>query len=237
MMNLCKKVFLYFIFLSVILISASLNAQTARVIRGGIYQDGTSTRVESVKVQNLRNNRTAVSDGLGIFQIFSELGDSLLFSKIGYLDQKYLVQDFNDAVIKLKLSNQLREVKIEGSKKSSEIFKESSVAYSKQKQIFYGGKPPLALLSPFGGSPVTFFYELLSKSGKRVRRLNKLAAASAINEEIALRFNDVTIKRVVPIQDKDLEDFKNRFTPKLEALRSWSDFELFEYIKKSYQSF
>ncbi|RZK71970.1 MAG: hypothetical protein EOO85_19550 [Pedobacter sp.] len=64
-----------------------------------------------------------------------------------------------------------------------------------------------------------------------------MAETSAIDEEIAIRFNNAMIKRVVPIKDEDLDEFKNKYKPKLEKLKLWSDFELMEYIKKSFVSF
>ncbi|RZK72531.1 MAG: hypothetical protein EOO92_19765, partial [Pedobacter sp.] len=110
-------------FTLIFLLGSVANAQEGKMIKGAIIQDGTSTRVESVRVLNQKSGRVVRSDGFGLFQLFVSLGDTLVFEKIGYQDQKYALIDFNDLIIKLKLSNQLTEVKITGTRKSSELFK------------------------------------------------------------------------------------------------------------------
>ncbi|MHA4896784.1 hypothetical protein ACXZ1K_18690 [Pedobacter sp. PWIIR3] len=217
--------------------AVNLQAQTGKMFRAAIIQYATAETVQDALVKNLNNRQTKKSDNFGVFSIFAAIGDSLLIRKIGYQDRYYKVTGYNDERIFIKLSNELLEVKITGQKKASENFKEESRAYSKEKGIFYEGKPPIALLSPFGGSPVTFFYELFSKDGKRVRRLNQLAAKAAIDEEIARRFNQLTIKRVVDISDLDMDAYRDNYPPKVEELRTWSDFQLFEYIKTSFLKF
>lgn len=211
-------------------------AQTARPLRGAIVQDGTKARIEQVEVRNQRSGQMVYSDKLGLFELFCKVGDTLEFQRIGYQFQKIGVQHFADISVKLKLTNQLKEVAVTG-KLASQNFREISAAYSKEKGIFYGGKPPIGLLSPFGGSPITFFYELLGKDGRRVRRLNQLAKQAAAAEEVDKYFNDLVIQQIVPIDSAQLEAFKLNYTPKPEKLRKWSEYERANYIKSAFDEF
>ncbi|MGN7205694.1 hypothetical protein ACTHQF_15585 [Pedobacter sp. SAFR-022] len=94
------------------------------------------------------------------------------------------------------------------------------------------------LLSPFGGSPVTFFYELFSKDAKRARSLQKFAKREIEYTEVSRRFNDNIIKSVLPdMSDIELEQFKVVFRPKAEQLAAWSDYDLLAYIKRSFEQF
>ena len=94
------------------------------------------------------------------------------------------------------------------------------------------------LLSPFDGSPVTFFYELLSKDSKRARRLDRYAAAEMEYLEVSARFNDSVIKSVLPgISEVGLKAFKSACVPAIGQLKGWSDYDLFEYIKRSFEEF
>jgi hypothetical protein len=215
----------------------SLPAQSSKTFRAAVIQDGTKEKVEDATVENLKTGLTKKTDNFGLFEILASIGDSLIIHKIGYQDTYYKVSNYEDARIYIKLSNQLLEVKINAQKKASENYKEASSAYGKQRGILYEGKPPIALLSPFGGSPITFFYELFSKDAKRVRRLNQLAAKSLIDEEVAIRFNSLSIKAAVPIKDEEMDPFKDNYAPKVEDLRTWSDFQLIQYIKESFKQF
>jgi len=211
-------------------------AQSLKTIHGAIVQEGTKARIEQVEIRNYRSGQLTHSDKFGLFQLNCKIGDTLKIERIGYQPYQIAVQSFSDLVIRLRPSNQLKEVKIT-SQLASQSYSEISKAYSREKGIFYGGKPPLKLLLPIGGRPITFFYELLGKDGRRVRRLNQLAKQAAKAEEIDRYFNDHIIRQVVPIDSVNLEDFKLRYTPKLEKLRKWSEYERARYIKASFEEF
>lgn len=218
--------------LSVTTISYAL-AQDSKPIRGVIVMDGTKDRIEQVEVSNQRSGYRVSSDRLGLFELACKIGDTLRIEKYGYQSKKIAVQNFTDLYVLLKITNQLKEVSITG-KLASQSFKETSNAYSKEKGIFYGGKPPIGVLF---GSPVTFFYELLGKDGRRVRRLNQLAKQAAEAEEIGRYFNDFIIQQAVPIDSAQLEAFKMDYTPKLDDLKKWSAYDRASYIKTSFEKF
>ncbi|MES2455821.1 MAG: hypothetical protein V4594_09785 [Bacteroidota bacterium] len=211
-------------------------AQNPKTIRGAVVQEGTKARIEQVEIRNYRSGQLTHSDKFGLFELSCKIGDTLQIERIGYQPHKMAVQNFSDLVIRLRPNNQLKEVKIT-SQLASQSYREISKAYSREKGIFYGGKPPLKLLLPLGGRPITFFYELLGKDGRRVRRLNQLAKQAAKAEEIDRYFNDHIIQQAVPIDSARLGDFKLKYTPKLEKLRKWSDYERATYIKASYEEF
>jgi hypothetical protein len=211
-------------------------AQNVKPVHGAVVQEGTKARIEQVEIRNYRSGQLTRSDKFGLFDLTCKIGDTLQIERIGYQPYKTAVQNFSDLLIRLRPTNQLKEVKIT-SQLASQSYREISKAYSKEKGIFYGGKPPLALLIPLNGHPVTFFYELLGKDGRRVRRLNQLAKQGAQMEEIERYFNDHIIKQAVPIDSAQLEDFKLKYTPKLEKLRKWSDYQRAIYIKASFGEF
>ena len=233
--TMLKKAWLFCLFLG--LLSNNLSGQSTKLFRAAVIQDGTKEKVQDAIVENLNSRIRKRTDNFGVFEISAAIGDSLVIYKIGYQDVYYKVTAFEGSRIYMKLSNQLLEVKVNAQKSASENFKEASGAYSKEKGIYYGGKPPIALLSPFGGRPITFFYELFSKDGKRVRRLNQLAANALIDEEISKRFNPSFIKAAIPIKEEEIVPFIDNYAPKIEEFRKWSDFQLILYIKESYDKF
>ncbi|TDO20942.1 peptidase associated/transthyretin-like domain-containing protein [Pedobacter duraquae] len=211
-------------------------AQNANTIRGVVVQDGTKARIEQVTIGNKRSGQRVSSDKLGLFELICKIGDTLMIERIGYQELKIRVQNYAELTIHLKPTNLLNEVSITGQRASAQL-REISATYSKEKGIFYGGKPPLRLLSPFGGSPVTFFYELLGKDGRRVRRLNQLAKDAAEAEEISRYFNDLIIRNTVAIDSNQLDAFKLKYTPKLDQLKRWSAYDRANYIKSSFEEF
>ena len=225
--------------LTLILIGISVTcciAQSANTVQGAVVQDGTKVRIEQVLITNKRTAKQVTTDKLGLFELSCKIGDTLTIARIGYQDLKVRVEKYTGLTIYLKPTLLLSEVTVTGQRASAQL-REISAAYSKEKGIFYGGKPPLRLLSPFGGSPVTFFYELLGKDGRRVRRLNQLAKQSAEAEEISRHFNDLIIRNAVQIDSNQLELFKLQYAPTLDQLRRWSVYDLTNYIKDSYEKF
>lgn len=213
----------------------SSEAYAQGTLQGVIFRKGSSTRVSNTKVYNKSSGYTILTDKLGLFTIAASQSDTLLITHSGYLDQEIIVTDYRDLFVYLQPSTLLSEVTIRG-ETLEEGLKEVRNSY-RSKGIYYKGKPPIWLLLPFGGSPVTFFYELFSKDGKRARRFERFAGNELDYYAVAKRFNNTSIKSIVPIADTELEAFKSAYWPKTEQFYSWSEFDLLKYIKKSYEEF
>jgi hypothetical protein len=237
LLTLAKMEHRYKLLLSLIIVTLfSSKGHAQSLVKGTVFQAGSIIKIAHVQVYNKNTRNTVYSNNLADFTIPASLKDTLEFSSEGYIKDIFIVNKFTDVLIQLQQINVLPEVEIKG-KLRKHSMGDIAAEYSKEKGIFYKGRPPLALLSPFGGSPVTFFYELFSKDAKRVRRLNKLAEKENEYEEVERRFTNKFIKDVVPIKDEEIEDFKVAYWPKLEQLRIWSDYDLYNYIKRSYELF
>lgn len=217
------------------LVATITNGQIQKVQQGVVFKKGTSVRIANAKVYNKRAGYTLITNNFGLFSMLASAGDTLEISHEDYASRTVIVSAFKDELVFLPPSNTLAEVTVKGESVKQRL-KEVEDSY-RSKGIYYKGRPPLSLLSPFGGSPLTFFHELLSKDGKRARRFQEFSEQESDYYEIASRFNDNTIKRIVPIKDEDLADFKLLYRPKIELIRTGTDFELFKYIKTSYQEF
>ena len=214
--------------------SEGIYAQS-KIREGAILEKGTNSRISKALVRNKRLNHQILTDNLGLFSIIASPGDTLEISHPDYIKQELVVAGSADLIIYLQVSNLLREVAIKG-ESARERLAEVETSFRK-KGIYYKGRPPLKLLSPFGGSPLTFFYELLSKDGKRARRFGEYAQSENDYYEVASRFNDYSIKRVTAIKDDELQAFKLAFWPSVEQIRTWNDFDLLNYIKTSFSKF
>lgn len=227
-------------FLLLSLTMDKLYGQIERSIKGTlvISNGATDAPTSEVEIINLTRAISIKPDNLGNFLIGAQIGDSLEFYRKGLPRKHFIINSYEHLTVYLDSTILLNEVNVNANIDKKTNLKETATAYSKQNSIYFGGKPPLALLSPFGGSPITFFRELLSEDGKRVRRFNRLIHQQLEYEELNALFNKRIIKQVIPtISDEEIEGFRTTYSPDLETFKNWSVYERYDYIKKSYQHF
>lgn len=222
-------------------VTVTLRAQTEKTINGTIvlndYSTPNNVKVNEISIDNITNNSSTKPDNLGNFKLDARIGDSLEVYLKGFPKKHILIKNYEHLTVYLDSTILLDEVNINGSVNKNTNLKETAMSYSRQHSIYFNGKPPIALLSPFDGSPLTFFRELLGKDGKRVRRFNKLINQQLEFNEVDARFNTETIKKAVSINDQEIEAFKTAYQPAVDSLRKWSEYDLYNYIKRSYRAF
>lgn len=220
------------------LFSALAKGQNKKVLNGTIFQNGTIVKVSNAVLSNKHSGMTK-SDQSGRFEISVTVTDTVRITCEGYLTKYIYIEkqtETKDVIVYLNLTDTLKEVQIKG-RLSRPGMEEIASKFTLEKGIFYKGKPPIALLSPFNGKPLTFFHELLGKDGKRARRLYKLSAQQAVDNEVDEKFNDRTIRTIIPIEDDQIDQFITDYRPTVKEIRKWSAYELYNYIKKSYEDF
>jgi hypothetical protein len=232
------QVGLKIIVISLILMLAYNNCrgQFTERSHGVVYKSGSSARIKHATITNKATKLSEITDSLGEFSIHALTGDTLLVSRSGYLEQAFVIGTLKAINVYLIPINELSEVKIQGQSVKMAM-KELEDSY-RDKGIYFKGKPPVYLLSPFNGKPITFFYEMFSKDGKRARRFQRFAKRQIEFSDVAARFNDTAIQAVIPgISKKELEEFKIAYWPRTDQIKEWSDFELYAYIKRSFEQF
>ena len=219
-----------------ILAYENCQAQLTSSVQGVVLEIGEGTGIQRATVFNKATKAATYTDSLGQFIIAASASDTIIISKVNYQEKSLIPGTFEEIQVYLSRITELAEVKIKGQSIKAAM-KDLEDSY-KDKGIFFKGKPPIYLLSPFGGSPVTFFYELFSKDSKRARRLQKFAKEEIEYSEVSMRFNDNIIKSVLRgISDIDLEKFRTAYMPKAEQIAAWSDYDLLAYIKRSFDQF
>lgn len=103
--------------------------------------------------------------------------------------------------------------------------------------IYYRGRPPIWLLNPFSGKPITFFYELLSKGGKRARKMRSQLQEQILESKIDQIFNASTIQAQVSVPREDINTFLFLYRPSYDQVKNWTKYDLMLYIKSKYQEF
>ncbi|MEH6305940.1 hypothetical protein RYH73_09830 [Olivibacter sp. CPCC 100613] len=232
---------LFFVYLMLLLTTNGLYAQATNGLSGTVVLNDVPTdlklNVGDVKISNLAKKISTTADQLGNFFIEARIGDSLTIYLPG-IPKKYIqVKSYEHMTVYLDSTILLDEVNIEAVMNNRYSLEATAIEYSKKNSIYFGGRPPIALLSPFDGSPITFFRELLGKDGKKVRKFNRYIHQQIELNEIDTKFNTQIIKQVVTIEDNEIEKFKITYRPTLEEVKKWTTYDLYDYIKRSYQEF
>jgi hypothetical protein len=207
-------------------------AQPAHMQQGLVFKTGTNLRLSGVNIVDKRTSASARSNLYGSFAIAVSPKDTVEITSDGYASAQFVVTDFADKIIFLEPVYSLPEVMI----KENTIFTDlNSVKKGyRKKSVFYTGTPHYYYLAL---KPMTFIYENFKSEVINARKFNKFAKDEMAYYEIAARFTDEAIKTNVPIKDDELEHFKEDYWPIVEQIRDWNDYDLANYIIKSYQNF
>ncbi|ASU36514.1 hypothetical protein [Mucilaginibacter xinganensis] len=205
------------------------SAQQTFVVKGVISRSVSTERIAQVLITNLRSRDIKMSDELGWFSVDAAIGDTLLFSKLNYTDQKVIITAKADIPVYMQPVIQLDQVTIKGQTKRQEL-NEIMSDYRKQG-IYYNGKPPV---TSFLTSPLTGLYELFGKGPGNARRFANFSKGELEYAELRRRYNVALVMRVTNTTDTVAKKFMEYYTPSFEDLKGWNDYELIRQIRKSY---
>ncbi len=211
----------------------SLNwAQSAHVLQGIVFKAGTNLRLSGVHIVDKRTSATTRSNLYGGFSISASVNDTIKVTCDGYTSTQFIVTDLTDKIIFLPPVYSLPEVVIKENTVLADM--NSAKRGYRKKSVFYTGTPHYYYLVL---KPMTFIYENFKSEVINARKFTRFAKNEMAYYEVAARFTDEMIKRNVPINENKLEDFKNCYWPTAEQVRGWNDYDLANYIIKSYQDF
>ncbi|MFF5382169.1 hypothetical protein [Pedobacter suwonensis] len=222
------KIILLFI---IIIKGIKLNAQDF-LLKGVVIEKGSNVRVALAAITNIRSKMGASSNDIGMFQLNARIGDTLFIQKKNLNDQKVVVKTADDLVVFLvRGSTMLAEVTVKGQTKKQEM--EDIKRDLKHNGSFFAGKPPLILLNPLGGSPITFFYELFGKTPARARKFNRYYKKELSLIEVDKFFNKNLVVDNTTLTGKDLDKFLLDYYPTRSMTINWNNYDAVKYIKES----
>jgi hypothetical protein len=221
--------FLFFIFLFCLF---SAEGQQVFTIKGVTSKKLSAERVAQVVITNLNSREIKMSDELGWFSIKAAIGDTLLFSRIDYTDQKIAITNPADIPVYMQPVIKLATVTIQGESKKQEL--NEIVNSYRSKGLYFDGKPPITAFSPFGGSPITGLYELFGKDARNERRFIRFTKDENEYAEVKKRYNLSFVKRITNTSDSTAKKFMAYYTPSYEDIKAWNDYELIKHTREEY---
>jgi hypothetical protein len=211
------------------LLSLTAEGQQLLTIKGVISKKLSVERIPQVLISNVRSREVMISDELGWFTIKAEIGDTLLFSKFDYTDQKIIITGTGDIPVYMQPVIKLAEVKIQGQTKKQEL--QDVLNDYGRKGIYYNGNPPVASLIM---NPLNDLHLLFGTDAKQFRRFKAFTKGEIEYAEVHRRYNVTLVKHVTHTSDSTAKKFMEYYTPSFEDLKEWNDYDLIKRIKKSY---
>jgi len=206
------------------------SAQQQLTIHGVTSRRLSVERVPQVLINNLKTKDLTMSDELGWFTVKASVGDTLLFTKTDYTDQKIVIANGSDIPVYMQPVIKLATVTVKGQSERQEM--NDVMADYKKQGVFYNGKAPaLSFLT----SPLTGLYELFGAGPARARRFAEYSKNEAEYAEIRRRYTLSLVKRVTRVSDSVAKRFMEYYTPSYDDLKGWNDYDLMKQIKSNFE--
>ncbi|WP_345105736.1 hypothetical protein [Mucilaginibacter panaciglaebae] len=212
----------------------SVSAQQVVYFKGVVFKKNSPVTIAFASVTNLsrKNIPEVLSDNVGSFRIQAAIGDTLLFKKTEYTPQIVVIQSYSPLSVYMQAVIHLEQVTIKEVSKQKEL--NDALDNYKKKGQYYTLDPSVlsVLISPLSG-----LYELFGKAPAQARKFQQYSKQEMERIEVAKRYNKTVVKKITNMPDEDLEDFMFNFTPNVEDIRAWTDYDIISYVKRSYAYF
>jgi hypothetical protein len=213
------------------LLSGVSYGQQALTIKGIIFKKSTPDRISQAVVTDLKTQTVMMSDELGGFGIKTSIGDTLEITKTGYTPQRIAITNNDDLVVYMQPVVELNQVTIKSQSKQqelSEVMKEY-----KSQGIFNDGKS--LPFWQFVNSPITAFYNLFGKAPAQARRFAEYAKNEQEATVVDRKYTKELVKSVTKMtSDDEVDKFMVAYRPSYQDMKEWNDYQLIQFIKKSY---
>ncbi|MBL7773220.1 MAG: carboxypeptidase-like regulatory domain-containing protein [Chitinophagaceae bacterium] len=218
------RIYLFFLFCFL-----TIHASSQVIIKGELLDFGNDKPVENANIRNVFTLKGMTTKENGLFQIEVKKGELLEISKLGYQTLRIRIHSEKEPLYyKLVLKKapiELREVDIKGRtldfKKDSMRYRETYdiVMRKEHKEDVDMRSMPLAMLS---------------KKNREEWAFQKMYEEWEREKYIDFTFNERLVNKITYLEGEELKQFMKTFRPSYEFLRSASQYEYLEYIKRCY---
>jgi len=213
------------------LLSGLTYAQQTLTIKGIIFKKSTPDRISQAVITDLKTQTPMMSDELGGFSIKASVGDTLEITKTGYTPQRIAITNNDDLVIYMQPVVELNQVTIKSQSKQQEL---SEVMKEYRSQGIYNDGKSLPFWQ-FVNSPITAFYNLFGKTPAQARRFAEYAKNEQEASTVDKRYTKELVKSVTKMSsDDEVDKFMVAYRPSYQDMKEWNDYQLIQFIKKSY---
>ncbi|MFD0763657.1 hypothetical protein ACFQZI_02245 [Mucilaginibacter lutimaris] len=205
------------------LISTSARAQF--ILKGRVFENKTRIGLAGIRVDNLNNNKTTLTNNTGNFAIPAKNGDMLVFKGFAYQVDTLVLTKMNEQEIFMEpVTNQLNQVNI-----NTTVTKNFNTYYDP----LYHGQPVVYQRDreqrPVGGIIWRLWW--WKKDENKKSKLEKLQQKFAVMDKIQAVFQPGIIAQYIPLTGEDLNNFITLYTPTPKIVTE-KDFNLVNYLNE-----
>lgn len=206
--------------------------QTLQAVNGITFNNKLMGRVAQVTITNLQHRAVAFSNDIGVFAINAAPGDTLLFQRVGFTEQRLVADPKTALFVYLVPAIVLDDVVVKA--KTRKLEQQEVMNTYRSKGIYYNGKPPaLSMLT----SPLTGVYEMFGKGPRQARRFANYIAQENQQVEINKRYTRELVKRITKLPDEEISTFMLAYNPPYQEFLKWNDYELIQFINTSFEGY
>jgi len=207
-------------YLVLFLLIAATSVIAQNVLKGTVSEDGTNNRMANVFIRDNSNKQLTITDKKGNFSIRTETGHVLIFESPGFISDTLYVANLAPQKIVLSAKTiALREVSISANKASFDPHQEYPEVYTRSK---------LYVLSPSSW---------FGKEAVDARRLKIYFKTEAEQRHIDAVFSMAYVGSIVPLKDKELENFISLYRPNYSFLMNNYGPSLAAYVNDCYKKY
>jgi hypothetical protein len=229
------KIVLGFVFC---LFSFASLAQQEKTVQGFVVDKDSKLRLAKVYIYNSTRNEGFFNNTKGEFMTNAKIGDTLYAALEGFRLDTAIFRGQNAIVFQLRsLGIRLKEVNIYGKAKTP-LAQYQSRLHEYKYQLDKGSTRDLLNVNMGKvGIGIDAIYNLLSREGKNARQLQKILERDYKEEVIDYRFNANYVQALLPIKDRDIDDFMLQYRPTYQFVLSASEYAFIRFVKNSYASY
>lgn len=214
------------LFVLACLLSISTEAQ---VVKAVVFENKTHVALVGIRIVNLKNKQSAVTDNKGKFSIQASVNDILTFSGFAYVTDTVMITNTNvHEFFMVPQSNMLNEVKVQSAevhlgKLTDPDFHGQTMVYQRNKDGSYKGG-------------VTLRLSYWKRDEKRKQHLAQKQYEEVVRVKISKVFNDDSLAKFLPLKKDEMPAFIELYIPSVKVFTS-NDFNLLYYLEKCYKEF
>jgi len=246
------------VFLGFQVLAISSKAQS--IVSGTVISQEDGSVMERVAVSSKKLRTGILTDYKGQYSLQLAEEDTLIFSFLGFKDQKFPIHSGWNTYYTINVSMEILPVNLKGTTiVQRRNFIDDSLQFRADNQAIFNFKDPKVVsyqlpvpstnitnpTYPFGfqgpefsgglGISVSEFYDkFLKNQGKRFKEFRKTLLLKEKEDYVKRYFNATTVSSITGLKGKELKDFLQNYPPKFKSLVGKSDYDIDAKIKELY---
>jgi hypothetical protein len=213
------------LFLVLLCSTAVIPESMALTMKGRVFDYKTNEPMPNVNVVNTFTDRGITTDSSGLFTIEVELGHLVEFRRIGYKISRVRIEQTQLPYYNIAMKEgaiDLMEVEITGNN-----YKLDSI----EKRETY--KWAIEHYKLTGLDVIQHPFDALSKRNRQIWAFQKHYEYFEKEKFINYVFNERLIRQLTKMDSTSTAEYMRYYRPSYEQLKSWSEYEFYEFIKRT----